>query len=689
VAIAAPASARALEWLALALVLAGVVVLYLPALGTQFFADDFLFLDQVRGRSLWQALLAPDPLSNFFRPVSRQLYFWIVAGLTHESPLAFRVGNLITLLMAIVLLWRLARRLAGGRAALFAAAFFGLHYAADVPVRWACGSQELLAVVFALAAILLHVSGRRALAGVAMLLAALSKEVVLLTPLIAIVADHRPREPWATTARRAWPLAAAVLVWGVIFLSMPHRHTAQATEVEFDLIKSPLAAIVHLIQVAVGLEWRTGNVGALRAEPPPVIPVLAALGALALTWRASAPRDVGGAARKTADGVRHVLSVGAVWIAVATAPVVAVALLWSAYYYLFAMCGVALVLGVLLARAPIWAACAIVLVTGVTSAHARELSDFGIGRDPFTPCSHINRSYIERSNQVTRTYLGSLGRAYPKFPRGSTVFFGGLMSNVAFQRGDGPLLRWAYRDTSLRSYYLNAFSRRTARPGPLYFFVGSGDTLVEMERSDDLFLRVAFGMIVSDEIKGARDALDVAAERMPGSERAAYWGAWVSWALGDTAAARRQLAGAGYGLAGAGPAAAATAARTAVLAKVATHDFDGAVAIGTEGVKQRPLDAAAHGLLADVMLMRDAQDPDAAIEAFAARTLAPQDPFVWRRWATVQISRERRLEALGSLNKYFRLGGAAAASDAEAHRYALQIKSSIPRGAVDPGEMPE
>jgi hypothetical protein len=531
-----PRSARALEWLALALVLAGVVVLYVPALGTQFFADDFLFLDQVRGRSLWQALQAPDPLSNFFRPVSRQLYFWVVAGLTHESPFAFRVGNLITLLVAIVLLWRLARRLAGARAALFTAAFFGLHYAADVPVRWACGSQELLAIVFALAAILLHVSDRRLLAGVAMLLAALSKEVVLLTPLIAIVADHRPREPWLVTARRAWPLAAAVLVWGVIFLSMPHRHTAQGTEVEFDLIKSPLAAIVHLIQVAAGLEWRTGNVGALRPEPPPIVPVLAALAALVLVWRASAARPVADSARKAAEDARHVLRVGAVWIVVATAPVVAVALLWSAYYYLFAMCGLALVLGLLLARAPVWAACAVVLVSAVGSAHARELSDFGIGRDPFTPCSHINRSYIERSNQVTSSYLGSLARAYPKFPRGSTVFFGGLMSNVAFQRGDGPLLRWAYRDTSLRSYYLNAFSRRTARPGPLYFFVGSGDTLVEMERSDDLFLRVAFGMIVSDELEGARDALDVARERMPGSTQTAYWGAWVSYALGDTAA---------------------------------------------------------------------------------------------------------------------------------------------------------
>jgi len=42
---------------------------------------------------------------------------------------------------------------------------------------------------------------------------------------------------------------------------------------------------------------------------------------------------------------------------------------------------------------------------------------------------------------------------------------------VAFQRGDGPLLRWAYRDPSLKAYYLNAFSKQTARPGPLLFFL--------------------------------------------------------------------------------------------------------------------------------------------------------------------------------------------------------------------------
>src|SRR5262249_9190441 len=158
------------------------------------------------------------------------------------------------------------------------------------------------------------------------------------------------------------------------------------------------------------------------------------------------------------------------WVLVAIAPVVTVALLWSAYYYLFAMCGVALALGVMLARAPAVAAAAVIAFVAWGSAHARGLPEFGMGRDPWTPVSHINASYIERSNRITATYLGSLRRAYPKLPTGSTLYFGGIESNVAFQRGDGPLLRWAYRDASLRSYYFAEFSRQTARPGPLMFF---------------------------------------------------------------------------------------------------------------------------------------------------------------------------------------------------------------------------
>src|SRR5262245_44707635 len=80
-------SAAFREPVALALLLIAVVALHAGALGKPFFADDYFFLEQVRGRSLPEALAAPDPLGNFLRPVSRQLHFWSLARLGNESPL--------------------------------------------------------------------------------------------------------------------------------------------------------------------------------------------------------------------------------------------------------------------------------------------------------------------------------------------------------------------------------------------------------------------------------------------------------------------------------------------------------------------------------------------------------------------------------------------------------------------------
>ena len=103
---------------ALALVLVGVAWLHISALRLPFFADDYLFLDQVRGRSLWAALASPDPLRNFWRPVGRQLYFWLVA-LTGESPLAAHLLNLIIFagIVAMLCTTRPTCRCAGPRVA--------------------------------------------------------------------------------------------------------------------------------------------------------------------------------------------------------------------------------------------------------------------------------------------------------------------------------------------------------------------------------------------------------------------------------------------------------------------------------------------------------------------------------------------------------------------------------------------
>jgi hypothetical protein len=226
-----------------------VAILQLPAVRTPFFADDYLFLDQVRGRSLLEALAATDPLSNYYRPISRQVYFWLIAHATHESALAFHMVGLLTFESAVLLLFLVVRRLAGDTAGVIAAAFLGLHYAADVPLRWACGSQDLLAVVGALAALWLHLRGQSVLAGVALLFGVLSKEVVLLTPVIAVLAGRRPGESWLSAVGRAWPLGAAVGVWARWLL--PHAHVQRSTDLEFHP-SSPLAAIAHLLQVTIG-----------------------------------------------------------------------------------------------------------------------------------------------------------------------------------------------------------------------------------------------------------------------------------------------------------------------------------------------------------------------------------------------------------------------------------------------------
>ena len=80
------------------------MLVHMRSLRAPFFADDWLFLDQVRFRSFAQVLASPDPLGNFFRPLGRQVWFWLLANLSGESPLVFHAANLLTFFAAVVLL---------------------------------------------------------------------------------------------------------------------------------------------------------------------------------------------------------------------------------------------------------------------------------------------------------------------------------------------------------------------------------------------------------------------------------------------------------------------------------------------------------------------------------------------------------------------------------------------------------
>src|SRR5262245_15216098 len=146
-------SALIAETAAVGLVLLVTTLVHLRALAKPFFADDYLFLEQARGRSIVTLLASPDPLGNFFRPFSRQFYFWLVARLSQESPTGFHLFGLGLFLGSLFLLYLITRGFLGRASAVFALGFVALHYSADVPIAWASGSQDLLAILFATLAI--------------------------------------------------------------------------------------------------------------------------------------------------------------------------------------------------------------------------------------------------------------------------------------------------------------------------------------------------------------------------------------------------------------------------------------------------------------------------------------------------------------------------------------------------------
>jgi len=666
------------EALALALVLAAAVVIHVGSLSAPFFADDYLFLDQVRDRSLPQALASPDPLGNYLRPISRQVWFWTLATTSGESSRVFHVANLLLFLAILVMLYRLARRALPALAALAGVSVVALHQAADVPLLWVSGSQDLLAVLGSLIAIELHVSGRRAAAAVVMMAALLSKETVIFAPLVAVLLAKRPGEGWKRAVARGWTQLAVMAAWGIAWLATTAHRPAIAGEVHVQPAGFP-AALLHLLQMTLAIEIPFRGLGAAFHAPPPLalIPAALAIALVASMDRGSARPPLASAAAPR--GLGFVLGAGAVWAVLGAIPVAVVAHLWSAYYYLFSLCGVALAIGALVARMPPWTALLPALLIGTASENARRLSEFALENSPWALESHLNRHYFVRGMTLADRVMAQLKHLRPTVPPRSTLYFSGLPHSIAFQSGDGPLVRWAYRDSSLHSYYFTRFRLEHARRGPLYFFNFRRDSLVEISGSDSLS-RIALSLMYSDAPEPARDLLLLDWERSRSLETA-YRLAFLQMSLGGLDAARPWLERAGVAP-GTGP----TPQIQTVLAAVARGDTTSAIVTMWRGVLEHGLDPGAHALMADLLLSTRQIDPG-AVEAFAVRTLAPEDPGAWRRWGTVEVAMDRHLEAVRALERYLQLAGIREDEDPQIAGLLADLRRRIPGGDIAQAEL--
>ena len=189
------------------------VILAAPCLGTSYLYDDYDFLSRARAFRLES--LRPDPHLLFYRPLSRELWFGLVAALHLDSPVALHLLNALWLALAVLLLATLADRLLGPRAALIAGFTFAGLGSIPVLVGWGSGIQDLMAVAWILAALLLRVEGRNVLAVIATAGAILSKETaVALVPLLVAMDWVLDRGRVRTSAIAAF--TGLVIVWAAV-----------------------------------------------------------------------------------------------------------------------------------------------------------------------------------------------------------------------------------------------------------------------------------------------------------------------------------------------------------------------------------------------------------------------------------------------------------------------------------------
>src|SRR6058998_2052887 len=98
------------------------LVLSLPVLSFSYLSDDFNFL--LRAYDFRIEQLLPELRSTFYRPLSRELYFGILALVSRSSPVLGHLLNACIAASCVVLVAIVARRLVDSRTALLAGLLF-------------------------------------------------------------------------------------------------------------------------------------------------------------------------------------------------------------------------------------------------------------------------------------------------------------------------------------------------------------------------------------------------------------------------------------------------------------------------------------------------------------------------------------------------------------------------------------
>jgi protein O-mannosyl-transferase len=292
---------------AAALVVAAAFAIYLPGLPGDFVYDDHRLIVQNDGlkrpfdpaRALLRDYYASDfdrMGLGYYRPVailSVELDYRRGGG----ASLPFHLTNAALNASASLLVFLLGLTLFEGAVGASAAAglLFALHPAHAESVAFISGRVDPLMAVFALATILLHIGASRARrpwplragAGVAWLLALLSKEMAVTVPVLLVLLEAA-RDGWPRAQERAaragryapYAISAAVYV-AMRWIGLGHLLAAPS---------GTLAPSISRPLVVLGsyLAWLLVPPPGLHLEPPPVTGLLLAVAVVAVPLTALA-----------------------------------------------------------------------------------------------------------------------------------------------------------------------------------------------------------------------------------------------------------------------------------------------------------------------------------------------------------------------------------------------------------------
>jgi hypothetical protein len=423
------------------------VVLCAPLVGLGYFWDDYSFLTQKRGESL-AVFALPTPDWPLYRPFSQYLYFRFLQF--DPSGHLGHVTNLAILLLSAGFLVSLVSRLRGQAAGVLAGLAFVTFGHVPALVGWVSCDQDLFAILFLLAALLLRDARKDLAAFACAVCAVLSKETALVWLPILIFWDHLVgRKPTRAVLHLAiyggFALAWSWIHPGIRAIFLHHFEPVAAGYVGRASLANGMNHLFRYLLTLLNLP-ATGT-----STPWPADRIWAGVVALALILPGIRPAS----RMRNPQPPTHPVSTRRVaWIALLmiVPAILLPALLvrhWATYFASISSVGVAMLIGTVLAKARLPYQVAFFLVFVPLGIWCRGL-DY---RDPVV---WSERSFLAAS-QSAMEVEGNLKRLYPTLPHRAQILLSTTGIRSVSRDGHAPEI-W-YRDPTITTHAPERYAR--------------------------------------------------------------------------------------------------------------------------------------------------------------------------------------------------------------------------------------